>query len=243
MDEKLNGVVLSAVSVGECDKILNIFTLEKGTVSAKIKGVKKAGAKLKFASEPFCFAEFVFSVRGDKRTVTGASLTDSFYPLRSDITRFYCGGVVLEYVKKFAKENIVSADLFLSVVNALKTLAYGNGEPRSALVGFFLNALKISGYGLDLSGCADCGKIPDGRIYFDWSRGGFLCEDCFDGSGREINLSTFLSLRAVERGEDIDDFGAIKCLKLIEFYLAVKPEETLNSLKQLLDFCKVIPNG
>lgn len=234
MEEKLNGVVLSGVSVGECDKILNIFTLEKGTVSAKIKGVKKAGAKLKFASEPFCFAEFVFSVRGDKRTVTGASLTDSFYPLRNDVTRFYCGGAVLEYVKKFAKENIVSAELFLSVVNALKRLAYENGSPQNALVGFFLNALKISGYALNLSGCADCGKIPNGRIYFDWSRGGFLCEDCFDGSGREINLSTFLALRAIERGEAVDDADAVKCLKLIEFYLAVKPEETLNSLKELI---------
>ena len=58
MEEKLNGIVLSGVSFGENDKILNIFTLEKGTVSAIIKGVKKAGAKLKFASEPFCFAEF-----------------------------------------------------------------------------------------------------------------------------------------------------------------------------------------
>ncbi len=234
MEEKLNGVVLSGVSVGECDKILNIFTLEKGTVSAKIKGVKKAGAKLKFASEPFCFAEFVFSVRGDKRTVTGASLTDSFYPLRNDVTRFYCGGAVLEYVKKFAKENIVSAELFLSVVNALKRLAYENVNPQSALVGFFLNALKISGYALNLTGCADCGKIPNGRIYFDWSSGGFLCEDCFDGSGREINLSTFLALRTIERGEAVDDADAVKCLKLIEFYLAVKPEETLNSLKELI---------
>ena len=60
MEEKMSGIVLSAVSVGENDKILNIFTLEKGVVSAKIKGVKKAGAKLKFASEPFCFAEFIF---------------------------------------------------------------------------------------------------------------------------------------------------------------------------------------
>ena len=69
MEEKYSGIVLGGVSFGENDKILNVFTLEKGVISAKIKGVKKAGAKLKFASEPFCFAEFVFSVKGDKRTV------------------------------------------------------------------------------------------------------------------------------------------------------------------------------
>ena len=63
MEEKLSGIVLGGVNFSENDKILNIFTLEKGVISAKIKGVKKAGAKLKFASEPFCFAEFIFSDR------------------------------------------------------------------------------------------------------------------------------------------------------------------------------------
>ena len=53
MEEKASGIVLSAVNYGESDKILNIFTLEQGVVSAKIKGVKKAGAKLRFSAEPF----------------------------------------------------------------------------------------------------------------------------------------------------------------------------------------------
>ena len=45
MEEKLSGIVLGGVAFGENDKILNIYTLEQGVVSAKIKGVKKAGAK------------------------------------------------------------------------------------------------------------------------------------------------------------------------------------------------------
>ena len=40
MEEKMSGIVLGGISFGENDKILNIFTLEKGVVSAKIKGVK-----------------------------------------------------------------------------------------------------------------------------------------------------------------------------------------------------------
>lgn len=236
MEEKLNGIVLSGVSVGESDKILNIFTIEKGTVSAKIKGVKKAGAKLKFAQEPFCFAEFIFSVRGDKRTVTGASLVDSFYPIRNDIERFYCGGAVIEFIKKFAKENITSSDLFLAATGALKTIAYDDENPRSALVKFLLRALKISGYALNLSGCADCGKIPDGRIFFDWARGAFFCENCFDGVGREINLSTYLALKKAEEGKPLYKDDATRGLRLLEYYLALKSEENLNSLKELLKF-------
>ena len=42
MEEKLSGIVLGGVAYGENDKILKIFSLEKGMVSARIKGVKQA---------------------------------------------------------------------------------------------------------------------------------------------------------------------------------------------------------
>ena len=89
MEEKESGIVLGAVNFSENDKILNVFTLGKGVVCAKIKGVKKAGAKLKFAAEPFCFAEYIFSRTADKRTVIGASLIDSFYPIRENIQKYF----------------------------------------------------------------------------------------------------------------------------------------------------------
>ena len=136
MEEKISGLVLGGVNFSENDKILNIFTLEKGVVSAKIKGVKKAGAKLKFASEPFCFAEFIFSKTADKRTVIGASLIDSFYPLREDIKKYFAGGAVLEFVKRFYKESMVDEIEFFLAVNALKEIAYGD-NPLSALIKFF----------------------------------------------------------------------------------------------------------
>ncbi|MBQ8196577.1 MAG: DNA repair protein RecO [Clostridia bacterium] len=234
MEEKLNGIVLGGVSYGENDKILNIFTLEKGTVSAKIKGVKKGGAKLKFAAERFCFAEFVFSVKSDKRTVTGASLIDSFYPVREDLVKFYCAGTVIEFIKRFEIENIVSADMFALTVSALKKIAYGNDSPRVALIEFLLSALKTVGYGLNLEGCHVCGNHIDGRIFFDCFSGGFSCENHKDGFSREINYATYLALRNVEDGETVGEFNAVRCLRLLDFYLINKPEEKLNSLKELL---------
>ena len=43
MEEKTSGIVLSGVGYGENDKIVNIFTLDKGVVSARMKGVKRQG--------------------------------------------------------------------------------------------------------------------------------------------------------------------------------------------------------
>ena len=130
MEEKISGIIVGGVAVGENDKILNVFT-PKGVVSAKIKGVKKAGAKLRFASEPFCFAEYIFNKTTKFRTVIGASLIDSFYPIRENIERYYAGATVLEFVRKFYKENIDCADAFMLVVDTLKSFLTATYRQRT----------------------------------------------------------------------------------------------------------------
>lgn len=234
MEEKLSGIVIGGVNFGESDKILNVFTLEQGVVSAKIRGVKKAGAKLKFASEPFCFVEFVFSKRADRRTVIGASLIDSFYPLREDILRYYAGSVVLEFLRKFQKENIVSKEMFMLSVSTLKDLAYSEKDVKSVLVGFLLKALKSVGYALRLNGCCGCGKNISGRTYFDYNCGGFFCEDCKTEQAREINLSTYQALLLNWLDKDAEEENLIKALRLLNFYIVNKTEENIKTLTELL---------
>ena len=59
MEQIVNALMLRAVDYNENDKILTLLTAENGKISAGIKGVKKAAAKLKFAAQPFCFAKYV----------------------------------------------------------------------------------------------------------------------------------------------------------------------------------------
>ncbi len=238
MEEKLSGIVIGGVSFGENDRIINVFTLEKGVVSAKIKGVKKAGAKLKFAAEPFCFAEFVFSRTQEKRTVIGASLIDSFYPVREDIKKYFAAGAVLEFIKRFYRESMVDAQEFFLCVNALKEIAYGD-NPVSKLVYFLISALKNVGYKLTLYGCFKCGNEIDGRTFFDYTTGAFMCEKCFNGSGREINLSTMKALVLAERGELTDQNEyAVKALKLLQYYIFNGAEEKISSIGELISLCE-----
>ena len=234
MEEKLTGLVLSKTDYGENDRIVKIFTLEKGTLSASLKGVKRAGAKLKFASEPFCFAEFLFSERAGKRTVIGASLNDSFYPVREDITKFFAAGTVLEFIRKFAKEEITSPHLFFTAIDGLKEIAYGENSPKRTLCAFLLNALKIIGYALNIDGCFICGTEIDSRAFFDAFSGGFLCENCFNGEGREINFATYAALKKIEQGAPTVEEENSFALRLLDFYIKNKTEEKLNSLQELL---------
>ena len=234
MEEKLTGLVLSKTDYSENDRIVKIFTLEKGTLSASLKGVKRAGAKLKFASEPFCFAEFLFSERAGKRTVIGASLNDSFYPVREDITKFFAAGAMLEFIRKFAKEEITSPHLFFTAIDGLKEIAYGENSPKKTLCAFLLKALKISGYALNTDGCFICGTEINGRAFFDPFSGGFLCEKCFNGEGREINFATYATLKKIEKGAPTAEEENSFALRLLDFYIKNKTEEKLNSLQELL---------
>lgn len=233
MEEVVKGIMLGGVNYGENDKILNVFTMEKGVVSARIKGVKKAGAKLKFCSEPFCFAEYVLFCSGEKSSVIGASLIDSFYPLRENLDKFYCASATAEFVRRFLKSGMVSPETFSLVCNTLKELAYGDEEPFSVCVKFFLSVLRLSGYGLNLDGCVSCGNEINERPFFDAESGGFFCEKCASG-GREINYATLRALIKAENGERLGREEAKFALRLIEFYVGVKTEEKLTSLKQLI---------
>ena len=235
MEEKLNGIVLGGVNYGENDKILSIFTLEKGTVSARIKGVKKAGAKLKFASEPFCFAEYVFMVNGLHRTVKTASLIDSYYPIREDIVKYFCAGTILEFLRKFLKEEIVSPEIFVLALDTLKELAYGDMLPEYITTRFLVHALQFTGYGLKIStSCSRCGCEKITRPYFNADSGNFTCGDCAVEGAREVKTSTFNEVITAGRDNFDSQYDYKGSLRLIDFYLSVKTDEKLNSLKELI---------
>ena len=119
------------------------------------------------------------------------------------------------------------------VINSLKELAFDSQKPIYTLVKFLIDALKLTGYGLNLNGCIQCEREINGRTYFDYNNGGFYCEECFNGFGREINSFTLKQLIKIEKSEELEE-EPVKPLKLIDFYLTNKAEENINSLKELL---------
>lgn len=234
MEEKSRGIVVSGINYGENDKIINIFTPDKGVVSAKLKSVKKAGAKLKFASEPFCFVEFVFSMGKVGRTVIGASLIDSFYPLRLDLKKLYSASAVLSFAKKFCRENIDSSEVFLLTIETLKNVAYGQDKEPTYILEFFCKALAYSGYALDVNGCCERIGLDTEKLYFDYRTGGFYCQDCYNGGGREILRETFNSIKSAMENGEMTIGGAVKGLKLIDFYLENRADVIIEPLKEVI---------
>ncbi len=228
---KADALLLRAADYRENDKMLTLLTAERGKLSAGIRGVRKSGAKLGFAAQPFSFAEYVLAERGGRYTVTQAALHESFFGLRGDLNRFYAGAAVTEAADLFSMEEMPAGDLLIAAVSALKDAETGDA-PR-ALLAYYLRILTAAGYPVSASDCPICGKPIAGRLFFDLAIGAFTCAECARGvPASEVTYRTIGHLLTGE-GESEED-GVKRGLRLMRAYIAYHTDARLVALGQLL---------
>ena len=143
MTGSVKAVCLKAVDYMDSDKMLLLFTAEFGKISARIRGVKKPQAKLKFCAQPFCFGEYELVEKSSRYTVTNCSEIESFSFLSKDVDAFYCGCVMLEFCSYVLQEGEQNTQLFITLLRSLKSLA--QISPKLVLIKFLLEGLKLTG--------------------------------------------------------------------------------------------------
>lgn len=234
--EVVNAVMLRAVDYKENDKILTLLTAENGKITAGIKGVKKAAAKLKFAAQPFCFAEYVLAKRGDKYTVINATECESFYDLRTDIEKFYAASAAVEAADALTYEGDEFREIFYALVDVLSKIS--NGGEKSHLISFLLLVLQKSGYAINAENCSECGAplFEEDKLRFDMSAGSFTCGGC--GNGLGASRVTYNVIRKAEGksydGSFITPDGEKRALHLIREYVSFKLNIAFKSLSEYI---------
>ncbi len=230
MEYKTDALLLRTADYGENDKMATLFTADRGKISVCFKGVKKAGAKLRFAAQPFCFAEYVLAERSGRNTVISASLHDGFYALREDVGAFYAAAAVCETCDKLLFEGMSNPELLVSAVTALKELC-GQNISR-ALIGFLLEALRLAGYPVQTGDCPSCGKALFGRMRFDMESGSFYCADC--GRGVPASESTYRTLKGAVLPENGAKDGEKRALRLLSAYFTCHTDATVSALEEYI---------
>ena len=236
MEIKVNALVLKSVDYKDNDKMLTLFSVEKGLLSAGVKGVKRAGAKLRFCAQPFCFAEYVLSVKNDRYTVIGATEIESFYNVRLDVLNYYAGSLILEFLAKQCAEGEQNEPLFVHSITYLKKIAFGEIKAKHNAVQFLVRAFELIGYGFSFKSCIDCGGELNGfqKCYFDFEKGGAVCENCARVGVREIMPSTMLKLFDVMLDLEVEEEYLNRILKFLNYYTLYKTGEKLTCLEELL---------
>ena len=234
MEVKTQAIVLQAIDYKDSDKLLTLFSPNLGKITAGIRGVKKPKAKLAFSAQPFCFAEYVLATKGGRYTVTSAYLHESFFELRSDITRFYGGAAVMETVREITLENQDCQNLFIALIECLKTLCLTNESVEDAVVTFLLIALRESGYPIDFG--EETAVQKGEKLVFDFSNGRFTSVENAE-SGERASVSTYHTLRkcaGLTYDENALAGGGKRALRLLKAYLIEKTETRLDALGELI---------
>lgn len=232
---KIKGIVISSKDFKEYDKIITIYSLEKGIVYAKLTGVKKPKAKLKTVKDVFCFAEFILvSKNSDFYTVSSANVLESFYGLSKDIAKFNKACLVLKILNVIGKENDNNEMLFLQTLKTLKLLAYSSVNENLILAKYLLTIFKSLGYVFSLLKCPKCGLEIKTIRYFSVREGVITCSACKTFDAIKISELLHNSMRLISNCE----FEKLCSLKILESALLEIVQLLLSNFEERFD-CKL----
>lgn len=217
-------IVLKTVDYQENDKILTLFSVDFGKISATLKGCRKAGAKLKCVGQPFCFAEFSLAKKSDKFVVTNASEIETFFSVTKSYDTLKYSSAMIEMCNIVLVEGEPSCELFLALVKALKEISKDNINAVAVFVKFSLQLFKIAGYELDFSKCSLCGGAFNTHVIFDFDLGNFVCGLCKGKFFKEIGFATLNTFKILNE-TDVGRIGTVKILSSSQF-------EMLEIIKQ-----------
>jgi DNA repair protein RecO (recombination protein O) len=189
---KTPAVVLRSLRLGEADRVLHLYTLDRGRVGAVAKGIRKTTSRFGARLEPLSLVDLMLHQgSGELLTVTGVELVRSHRQTREDVYRLNAGLVCAEAMLRLFGEPEANPKAFEALTKFLDAL--DDAEPGRAskpqhdplVIAFQLKLLWLAGYLPHLGSCAECGAPPPFAGY-SARAGGVVCPGC---AGHALPLS------------------------------------------------------
>jgi DNA repair protein RecO (recombination protein O) len=178
---RTEAIILRSLRFSEADRILHLYTLERGRVGAIAKGARKTSSRFGARLEPLSHVELILHEgRGELHTVTGASLLASHRAVREDANRCGIGLIGAEAMLKLFAEPEPNPRAFTALSRFLEALELAAPGAASALdplaLSFQLKLLWLSGYLPHLGACVECGSQGE-LTGFSARGGGAVCRE------------------------------------------------------------------
>lgn len=173
----LNGMILSAMPVGDYDKRLVALTSERGKITMFARGAKRPNSSLLAATNPFVFGEFELFEGKSAYNVCKISVKNYFRELTENLEIAYYGFYFLELADYYAVENMEAKDMCNLLYVSLRALTKPVLQNRLVRRIYELRMLLLGGEYPNLFSCVSCGA-KDGLNTFHVRRGGMLCSAC-----------------------------------------------------------------
>jgi DNA repair protein RecO (recombination protein O) len=177
---KTEAIVLRSIRYGEADRVLHLYTPDRGRVGAIAKGVRRARSRFGGRLEPFFrVALMLYEGRGELLTVTAAETVAAHAGLREHHFSLDAAARACDAVGRLFDSGDPNPAAYHLLANELALLdadpkAHGT---RSNALAFRLKLLLAAGFAPQLSSCATCGEVAH-LVGFSGAAGGVVCSGC-----------------------------------------------------------------
>src|SRR5262249_29910123 len=179
---KTEAIVLRSLRFSEADRILHLYTRDRGRVGAIAKGIRKTKARFGARLEPLSHVELVLHEgSGELQTVTGVDLIASHHETREDSYRLAAALIGAEAMLRLFGEpeaNVGAFEALARFLDLLDATPVPASDVRPELdplaLSFQLKLLWLSGYLPHVTACVECGA-QDGLAGFSARAGGAVC--------------------------------------------------------------------
>ena len=181
---RTEAVVLRSLRLGEADRILHLYTRERGRVGAVAKGIRKTKSRFGARLEPLSHVSVqLHQGSGELQTVTGVDLVRPHAIAREQRYRLGVGLIGAEAMLRLFTNEERNDRAFVALTRFLDALDELEARPaREALeplvLAFQLKLLWLSGYLPHLTSCAECGADGNPLVAFSPRAGGAVCAGC-----------------------------------------------------------------
>lgn len=186
---KTTGIVIKEVNTGEADRIITIFSKNKGKISALAKGARRPKSYLVAGTQLLCYSEFVLFKGKDMYSVNSCDVIEPFYDIRNDLERLTYTAHMIDIVKDVIQENQPATRLLQLFLNSLYMLSKTDRSSLQIVRVFELRLLSIIGYAPWVNGCIECGSSLFDSMYFSFGKCGLLCSGCLAKDKGAIRIS------------------------------------------------------
>ena len=175
---KARGIVLRGRQLSEADRIVTLFTLERGKLDAVGKGVRRMRSHLAGRLELANECDFVMHRGRSLDVIVSAETLRAPWPSLVDPERFAVVSLVIETIDGFCEPDLPIPEVYELLAGAIAAVASA-AEPRELLPRFALRLLEMLGLAPPLDRCVRCGAaLPPGTVWLDAEAGGFIDERC-----------------------------------------------------------------
>lgn len=176
---KTEGIVLRSLRYGEADRILHLYTEDRGRVSAMAKGVRRARSRFGGRLEPFSrVALMLHEGRSELMTVTGADTVAAHRRLRETAATLDAAARACDAVARLFETAEPHPPVYHLLCHELALL---DADPSAATLAnqlaLRMKLLLAAGLAPQLTACASCGE-GEHLTGFSGAAGGVVCAAC-----------------------------------------------------------------